>query len=192
MRDRITGGLKASAELKLAMLEQGMAAAIADVAETCIAALRGGGKILLAGNGGSAADAQHIAAELVGRYLKDRPALAAIALTTDTSSLTAIANDSGYRHVFSRQLEALARPGDVFWAMSTSGDSENLIEALGVAGRLGLTRVCLLGRGGGAMKTLADIGVVIPSGETPRIQEAHITVAHLVCEAIESAMESER
>ena len=184
-------GLEDSAELKLSMARAGMERDIAAVARACVESLRAGGKIILAGNGGSAADAQHVAAELVGRYLKNRRALAAVAITTDTSSITAISNDYGYDKVFSRQLEAIARPGDLFWAMSTSGESVNLLKALETAARLDLFRVCLLGRGGGKMKGLADIAVVVPSDDTPRIQEAHITIAHLVCEAVESAVAEE-
>ncbi len=193
MKNGIAKGLKASADLKMKMLSAGADVDISKIAEACVNTLKNGSKILLAGNGGSAADAQHIAAELVGRYLKkDRPALPAIALTTDTSSLTAISNDMGFEKVFSRQLEAIGAPGDLFWAISTSGNSKNLVEALKTAKDIGITRVCLLGKGGGAMKERAEISLVVPSDDTPRVQEAHITVAHLVCEAIESAMESGR
>ncbi|HEB72979.1 MAG TPA: SIS domain-containing protein, partial [Nitrospirae bacterium] len=148
--------------------------------------LKKGSKILLAGNGGSAADAQHIAAEFVGRYLIDRRALPAIALSADTSCLTAISNDMGYEKVFSRQLEALGAPGDLLWALSTSGNSENLSSALKTAKSLGVSTVCLLGKGGGKMKGMGDIELIVPSDDTPRIQEAHITIAHLICEAVET------
>ncbi|MGK7344781.1 MAG: D-sedoheptulose-7-phosphate isomerase [Candidatus Nitrospinota bacterium M3_3B_026] len=187
MEDDITRGLKASADLKLAMIGRGDAETIAAIARMIVETLKEGGKLILAGNGGSAADAQHMASELVGRYLKDRPPLAAIALTTDTSAITAISNDYGFEKVFSRQLEALGMAGDVFLAISTSGQSANLVDALATAGKLGLKRVCLLGGAGGEMKDHADIALIVPSSETPRIQEAHITIAHLVCEAVEAA-----
>lgn len=188
MENDIAKGLKASVRVKLDMLEQGMEKDIAGLARACLESLRAGGKIILAGNGGSAADAQHIAAELVGRYKKERQAIAAVALTTDTSIITALANDYGYKKIFSRQLEAIAKPGDLFFAISTSGESENLIDALKTAEKLGLARSGLLGRGGGAMKGLCDFAIVVPSDDTPRIQEAHITAAHLICEVIESAI----
>lgn len=188
MEDAITRGLRASADLKLAMIERGDAKTIAAMARMIVQALRQGGKLILAGNGGSAADAQHMASELVGRYLKDRPPIAAVALTTDTSAITAISNDYGYEKVFSRQLAAIGGPGDIFLAISTSGRSANLVEALRTAGEMGLKRVCLLGGDGGEMKDHADIALVVPSSETPRIQEAHIAIAHLVCEAVEAAI----
>jgi len=186
--DIVTSGLKASADLKLKMLANGMDETIKQVARMCVESLKQGARILLAGNGGSAADAQHIAAELVGRYLKDRPALAAIALTTDTSVLTATANDMGYENVFSRQIEAIGARGDIFWAISTSGDSSNLVQALAAAHQLGVKRICFLGKTGGAMKDLADISLIVPSDDVPRIQEAQMTAAHLVCEIIETSM----
>ncbi len=185
MKDKITEGIKESAALKLRMLDDGLADSIAEISKAVIKTIQAGGKVLLAGNGGSAADAQHIAAEFVGRYLVNRPPIAAIALTTDTSALTAIGNDFGFEKVFSRQVEALSKPGDIFWAISTSGQSENLVEALKAARVSGVTTVCLLGKDGGAMKDLADIAIVVPSDDTPRIQEAHIMIAHLVCEMVE-------
>lgn len=188
MRNHIAQGLKNSADLKLRMLSEGLDGEIEKISLMIISTLKKGSKILLAGNGGSAADAQHIAAEFVGRYLKDRRALPAIALTTDTSSLTAISNDLGYKNIFSRQLEALGSPDDLLWTLSTSGDSENLLEALTTAKGMGIFTLCLLGRGGGKMKGMADAELIIPSDDTPRIQEAHITVAHLICEAVETAM----
>jgi len=152
--------------------------------------LESGGKILVAGNGGSAADAQHFAAELVGRYLREREAMAAIALTTDTSILTAVANDYGYEQVFSRQIEGLARPGDLFAAISTSGNSQNLVRALEVARARGLATVALLGKGGGKMAALADHALVVPSDSTPLIQVAHHWIYHAWCDLIDRADEA--
>jgi D-sedoheptulose 7-phosphate isomerase len=188
MRNRIAKGLKDSADLKLKLLSEGLDEDIEIISRMIISAFEKGSKILLAGNGGSAADAQHIAAEFVGRYLKDRPALPAIALNTDTSCLTAISNDMGYDKVFSRQIEALGTKGDLLWMLSTSGNSENLVEALKTAKSMGVTTVCLLGAGGGKMKGMGDVELIVPSDDTPRIQEAHITVAHLICEAVETAI----
>lgn len=147
--------------------------------------LREGRKILLFGNGGSAADAQHLAAELVGRFEKDRPGLAALALTTDTSALTALGNDFGFDAVFARQVEALGQAGDAAVAISTSGNSTNLIEAVRAARELGLITVGLLGREGGALKHMVDFSLVVPGPRTARIQEVHILAGHLLCEAIE-------
>ena len=139
------------------------------------------------GNGGSAADAQHIAAELTGRYKTERGALAGIALTTDTSALTAIGNDYGYEFVFSRQLEALGREGDLLIAISTSGNSGNVIKALELARKIGIKTIGLSGRTGGAMNELCELNLVVPSNDTPRIQEMHIMIGHIICQAIDDA-----
>ena len=147
-----------------------------------------GGKVLVMGNGGSAADAQHFVAELVGRYVRERPALPAIALTTDTSILTAVANDYGYNDVFRRQVEAHAKPGDVVVGISTSGNSENVCRALEAARALGATTIALGGGDGGRMKTLADLSLIVPVKETARIQEAHITIIHVVCDIVERSL----
>lgn len=158
---------------------------------TAIEALEGGRKILLCGNGGSAADAQHIATELTGRYLvKGRRALPAIALTTDTSALTAIGNDFGFDTVFSRQVEALADSGDLVIGISTSGNSSNVFEAVATGKRLGCKTAAFLGGDGGRIKSLADHAVVIPSPDTPRIQEMHILIAHILCDAIDQHFSS--
>lgn len=149
------------------------------------ACLKGGGKLMIAGNGGSAADSQHFAAELVGKFMKERKPFAALALTTDTSMLTAWSNDVSFETVFSRQIEALGKPGDVFVAISTSGQSKNLIEALKKAKELGLRTVGLLGRGGGAMKELCDTAIVVPDDATPRIQQVHEIVFHAISEEVE-------
>jgi D-sedoheptulose 7-phosphate isomerase len=157
---------------------------IKEAAETCKRALSDGHKILLFGNGGSAADAQHIATELTGRYLKERKGLPAIALTTDSSALTAIGNDYGYDQVFSRQTEALATKGDVLVGISTSGNSQNVINAFKKG--IGCTSIALTGREGGKMKAIADINLIVPSEHTPRIQECHILIGHILCEMIEA------
>lgn len=163
---------------------------VAQAADLIIQALARGKKILLFGNGGSAADAQHIAAELVNRYTRERPALAAIALTTDTSILTSIANDSSYDDIFSRQIEALGQPGDIAIAISTSGQSENVIKGVQAARARGLYTVGLLGRDGGAVGQLVDLALIVESDQTPRIQEVHITIGHILCDLIERAMAS--
>jgi D-sedoheptulose 7-phosphate isomerase len=163
-------------------------AMIVAVAERIVRALRGGGKVLLAGNGGSAADAQHIAAELVGRFTTDRAPLAAIALTTDTSALTAIGNDYGFEQVFERQLRALGRRGDVFVAMSTSGRSANILAALRAAREMGIATVGMTGTDGAPMRPLCDLLLVAPSQETALIQQIHITAAHAICGLVERDM----
>jgi D-sedoheptulose 7-phosphate isomerase len=154
----------------------------------CVRAYREKRKLLIAGNGGSAADAQHFAGELVSRFYFNRPALAAIALTTDTSILTAISNDYGYEDVFSRQVEALGQSGDVFIAISTSGNSPNILKALSKARELGLTTIGLTGRSGGKMKLLCDICLCAPSDSTPHIQECHLVIEHALCACIEEAL----
>ena len=150
------------------------------------AVLRAGSKVLIAGNGGSAADAQHIAAELTGRYVKERKALPAIALTVDTSALTAIANDYSFEHIFSRQIAALARPGDLFIGISTSGNSKNIIHALHTAKEYGCLTLGLSGRDGGEMNGLCDLNIIVPDDTTARIQEMHILIGHIFCKAIDS------
>ncbi len=152
--------------------------------------LRGGGKILLMGNGGSAADAQHIAAELVGRFEKERRGLAAIALTTDTSILTAVANDFHFEQIFARQLEALARPGDLVIGLSTSGNSANVLEAFRVARSLGVKTIAMAGKDGGELARRADLALVVPSQHTARIQEVHITLGHILCAAVDDLLTS--
>lgn len=152
------------------------------------AALQRGGKILFCGNGGSAADAQHLAAELVGRFVKDRPALKALALTTDSSALTCIGNDFGYDYVFSRQIEGVSSAGDVLILISTSGNSQNLLLAAQTAKKAGVTTVGFLGRDGGKLAPLVDISIVVPDTETARIQEAHIFLGHTFCALLERAL----
>lgn len=157
--------------------------------DMCAACITAGGKILLFGNGGSAADAQHIATELTVRYIKDRPAIAAIALTTDTSALTAAGNDLGFDKIFSRQVEAIGTPGDVAIGISTSGYSENVIEALKTARGKNLMTAGLSGRDGGKMKSFCDVLLIVPSQTTARIQEMHITLGQMLCAALEQRLE---
>ncbi|MBB5397662.1 D-sedoheptulose 7-phosphate isomerase [Mucilaginibacter sp. AK015] len=154
---------------------------------TMVSVLKDGKKVLIAGNGGSAADAQHIAAELSGRFVKERKALPGIALTVDTSALTAIANDYGYHHVFSRQVEALAQSGDLFIGISTSGNSQGILNAFETARNIGCKTLGLSGRDGGKMNGLCDLNIVIPSEVTARIQEMHILIGHVMCKAVDDA-----
>src|SRR5437867_1512981 len=183
MRESITESLQR--HLRVAQdLASAFAGPIEDAARRVIACYRAGGKILVMGNGGSAADAQHFAAELVGRYKRERAALPAIALTTDTSILTSVSNDYSYEDVFSRQVEAHARPGDVVVGISTSGNSENVCRALRVARERGAVTIALGGGSGGRMKDLTDLALIAPSTDTPRIQEAHITMIHIICDLV--------
>lgn len=159
-----------------------------DIEAACsviVSTLKNGNKVLVAGNGGSAADAQHIAAELSGRFVKERKALPGIALTTDTSAITAIANDYGYNHVFSRQVEALAQPDDLFIGISTSGNSEGILNAFKAASKIGCKTLGLSGRDGGKMNGLCDLNIIIPSDVTARIQEMHILIGHILCKAVD-------
>lgn len=175
----------AAAVERLAALEPRVLALVGDA----VAALQAGGKLLIFGNGGSAADAQHIAAELTGRYERERPGLAAVALTTDTSALTAIANDYGFDRIFARQVEALARPEDVLIGISTSGNSPNVVAGLRTGIDLGCTAWGLAGRDGGAMNELCgERIIVVPERSTARIQECHILIGHIVCDLVEEAM----
>lgn len=159
-----------------------------EAAQRCSTALAAGNKVLLCGNGGSAADAQHIAAELIGRFIDDRRSLPAVALTTDTSALTAIANDYGYEQVFSRQIEGLAVPGDVLIAISTSGNSANVNRAAVSARERQCEVIGLSGKSGGALAALCDTALVVPSDITARIQESHILIGHILCDLIEQSL----
>ena len=158
-----------------------------EAAQLCIKALEKGNKLLIFGNGGSAADAQHFAAELTGRYKKERKGLAAIALTTDTSALTAIGNDYGYDKVFVRQVESLAKEGDILIGISTSGNSNNVLLALELGTTLGCKTIGLSGNGGGKMNDACTLNLVMPASNTPRIQEGHIFLIHTLCELIEDS-----
>ena len=166
------------------------AATAAAIADRYAAALRAGGTLFFAGNGGSAADAQHIATEYVVRFQATRPAFRAIALTTDTSLLTACANDLGFEAVFARQVEAHGRPGDVLVLHSTSGDSPNVVRAAQAARARGVIVIAFLGRDGGRVKALADVALIVPSDETARIQELHLALEHVICEMVEERLRS--
>ncbi|HEY3444743.1 MAG TPA: D-sedoheptulose 7-phosphate isomerase [Myxococcales bacterium] len=189
MSDFVLDQIKASRDLKTAVLEDvRLVGEVRAAAERIVAAYRAGKKVLLAGNGGSAADAQHIASELVGQFAKQRPGLAALALTTDSSILTAIGNDFGYDKVFSRQIEASGVAGDIFIAISTSGRSPNILEALRAAKAKGLLTVGLTGADASAMTSWCDHHLAVPSRETPRIQEAHCMLGHVLCAVVEEAL----
>ena len=166
----------------------GLSTAIEEAAGLIQATLSRGGKLLLCGNGGSAADSQHIAAELTGRFIKDRRPLAAVALSTDTSALTCIANDYSFDEVFSRQVMALGQRGDCLLGISTSGNSRNIIRAADAARAAGIHVIGLLGRDGGALRALCDVPIVVPSSTTARIQEAHIFIGHTLCAMVEEAL----
>jgi D-sedoheptulose 7-phosphate isomerase len=186
MREYIKDQIKKSYEVKQAIYQnEQLLSNIVEVCRLCIDLYRGKNKTILAGNGGSAADAQHIAAELVGRYGFDRPSIPSLALTTDTSNLTAIGNDYGYDKVFSRQLEGMGQEGDIFIGISTSGNSLNIINAFKVAKERNIKTIALVGRDGGEMGKMADIALIVPSESTPRIQESHILIGHILCDIIE-------
>lgn len=189
MHDYITEQLKEAERVMSEMLaDPVLQATLAKSVTACIHCLQQGGKILLAGNGGSAADAQHIAGEFIGRFAFDRPSLPAIALTTDTSILTAISNDYGYEMLFSRQVQAHGNPGDVLIAYSTSGKSPNIIHALDTAKARGLVCIGFTGNRGGAMGNLCDYLLEVPSSDTPKIQEGHLVLGHILCGLVESAI----
>ena len=164
------------------------AAAVAEVAELCISSLRAGGKIIFCGNGGSAAQSQHLAAELVGRYKLERPAMNALSLTVDTSNLTAIGNDYGYEVIFSRQLQGVGKSGDVLIGLSTSGNSPNVLRAFEQAEQMGIHTVALVGRSGGRMAQVAGHAIAAPADTSAHIQELHITIGHLICDLIEKGL----
>lgn len=189
MRSYITAQIQETQRVMSAMLADGaLLARIEAAAEACIHAMKHGNKILLAGNGGSAADAQHIAGEFVSRFAFDRPGLPAIALTTDTSILTAIGNDYGYDKLFARQMQAHAQRGDVFIAYSTSGKSPNVIAALQEAKNRGVVCIGMTGNRGGPMKDLCDHYLDVPSADTPKIQEGHAVLGHILCGLVERAL----
>lgn len=186
MLDRIHQHFKSHVAVVESLSQQ--AEPIREAAQRCSTALAAGNKVLLCGNGGSAADAQHIAAELIGRFINDRRSLPAVALTTDTSALTAIANDYGYEQVFSRQIEGLAVPGDVLIAISTSGNSANVNRAAVSARERQCEVIGLSGKSGGALTALCDTALVVPSDVTARIQESHILIGHILCDLIEQSL----
>ena len=185
----ITGAIEESISVKKKILEDmELVNTINQVADACVAAYRQGNRVLLAGNGGSAADAQHLAAEFVGRYAFDRPGLPSLAFTTDTSMLTAIGNDYGFDQIFCRQLEANGSKGDVFIGISTSGNSPNVNAALKKSREMDITTVGLTGQSGGGMSSLCDYCIQVPSMSTPRIQESHIMLGHIICGLVEEAL----
>ena len=163
----------------------GLDDSISQAIDACVQSLQKGGKLMLCGNGGSAADSQHLAAEFTGRFIKDRPPIAAVALSTDTSALTCIANDYSFNEIFARQVQALGKAGDCLIAISTSGNSGNVLAAVAAAKSLGISTIGLLGRDGGKLKAQCDIAIVVPSQVTARIQEAHILIGHSLCGAVE-------
>jgi len=184
MRKKITSELRASGELMLHIAKEQIDSVIG-AAELARKTMKSGGTVFIFGNGGSASQAQHIAAELVNRLRKTRRPLPAIALTTDSSILTSIANDTSFQNVFSRQIEALGRKGDLAWAISTSGRSRNVIKALETAKSLKLSTLGFAGKSGGRMTGITDRLITVPSSSTARVQEAHLTMAHIICELIE-------
>ncbi len=187
MRDRIKDILLESIQVKEQILHNDVGKII-EITEAFIDCLKKGGKVILCGNGGSASDSQHIAAELVGRFRKERSGLASVALTTNTSILTSIANDYSYDIVFSRQIEAIGQKNDLVVGISTSGKARNVSAALKQAKKMGLKTVALTGGDGGEIAKLADLAFIVPSTVTARVQEAHITIGHIICELIEQTV----
>jgi D-sedoheptulose 7-phosphate isomerase len=189
LQDLVRDRVQRSIDVKTTLLQDAhFNDAVSKVAMKIVESLRAGGKVLFFGNGGSAADAQHLTAEFTGRYLKERRALPALALSVNSSSVTAIGNDYGFDRVFARQLEALGKPGDVAIGISTSGNSCNVVRALEVAKTKSIYAVALTGASGGIMKGVADCTICIPSEETPRVQECHILTGHIICEIAELAL----
>ena len=185
IRKQIEESLKVK---KLLLDDETIQKSIKESVKLCCEALKNDKKIIFAGNGGSAADAQHLAGELINRFGFERPGLSAIALTTDTSVITSISNDYGFEKLFSRQIQALGKKGDVLLALSTSGNSANISEGIREAKRNGITTIGLTGRSGGKMSLLCDICLKVPSVDTPRIQEAHILIGHIICSMIENSL----
>ena len=190
MRKIVIRELEESASIKR-ILAENLPDVIANAAKIVLNVYKAGGKVFLIGNGGSAADAQHIAAEFIGRFKLERMGLPAIALTTNTSTLTALANDYGYDRVFSRQLEALANDKDVLIAITTGGTSPNILKAAEMAHSKGVTVIGLTGATGGKLKDMADLTIMVPSDDTARIQEAHITIGHIICHLVEEGLFNE-
>ncbi len=187
MIPEITSQLAAHRDV-IARIEQELSPLIAEMVTLLADTFSRGGKLLVMGNGGSAADAQHFVAEIVGRFKMERRGLPAIALSTDTSILTAIGNDYGFDKVFHRQVEALASPGDLVVGISTSGNSPNVLQALELAREKGCRTVGLLGKDGGTIKSVCDLALIVPTDDTPRVQEGHITIIHIVCDLLEKSM----
>jgi D-sedoheptulose 7-phosphate isomerase len=172
--------------------DSALMATVENIAKACAASVKNGGKVMFCGNGGSAGDSQHLAAEMVGKLVFDRPAMAGLALTTDTSALTAVGNDFGYEHVFSRQVDGLGRSGDVLIGISTSGGSKNVIKAMEVAKAKGITTIALTGAKRGPMADLADHWLSIPHPETQKIQEGHIVLGHIFCALMEAEIHGDK
>ncbi|MCD5401295.1 D-sedoheptulose 7-phosphate isomerase [candidate division NPL-UPA2 bacterium] len=187
MRDKIIAGLKESIRVKEELLKS-QVEIIVRIVEAIVKALKDGGKVILFGNGGSAADAQHLAAELVGRFKLERKGLPALALSTNTSTLTSVGNDYSFAKVFARQIEALGKQEDVAIGISTSGKARNVIEGILAAKAKGIFTIGLTGGKGGELDEVVDLTLIVPSLDTPRIQEAHITVGHLICQLVEEEM----
>lgn len=187
MKERIKEVFNESIQVKQKTIESSLEA-IEKAVRIIIESLSNGGTVFVFGNGGSAADAQHIAAELIGKYYRLRKPLRALALTTNTSNLTAWSNDVGFESVFARQIAALGKPGDIAWGISTSGNSPNVLQALAQAAEMGLKTIGLTGEGGGTMKDMCDVLMAASSNDTPRIQEAHETIYHIICELVEKEL----
>ncbi|MFN4987923.1 MAG: SIS domain-containing protein [Burkholderiales bacterium] len=191
MQKDIQISLEASRQMvEQCLADQALQAALVKAVNCCVNALKSGGKLMFAGNGGSAAEAQHFSAEMVGRFLIERKPLASVALSTDTSALTAIGNDYGYDQVFSRQVEALGRSGDVLIVLSTSGRSKNILAAMRAAAALGVTTIAFTGREPREIGALADVVLNVPSSHTPQIQEGHLILGHLLCGLVETQFTS--
>ncbi len=188
MEKTINNVLDTHIEGMKSLKENGYIEDLKNVIEIQLESLNNGGKILIAGNGGSASDAQHFAGELVGRFLLEREGIPAIALNTDTSVMTCLGNDYGYDSIFARQIEAIGNEGDVFIGISTSGNSKNIIEAVEMAHKKGITTIGFLGKDGGILKNMCDANLIIPFKSTARVQEAHIMSIHIICEIIEEIM----
>jgi D-sedoheptulose 7-phosphate isomerase len=184
MEDHIIKIFKESVRVKEAFVNENLSKLV-NVVEAVTAALKAGNKILIFGNGGSAADAQHIAAEFVNRFVIERPPLPAIALTTDTSIITSIGNDYDFSEIFSKQIRAIGQPGDIAWGISTSGNSANVLKGLEVAKKMGLVTIAFTGKDGGNIAKIADLSINVASSVTARIQEVHITAGHAVCDLVD-------
>ena len=190
MRNKIQKIIESSQKTKSTLLSEENLALIGKIAETIISSLKKEGKVIIFGNGGSAADSQHMAAELVGRFKKERKGIPAIALTTNTSTISALSNDYGYDVIFKRQVEALGKAGDTAIGISTSGAAKNVIQAMALAKEMGLETIALTGKGGGELKGISKLALVVESADTARIQEAHILIIHILCELIEDSLSS--
>jgi D-sedoheptulose 7-phosphate isomerase len=189
--DTLSEVLRDSARIKMRLADE-QAGTILEAVEAVVRALARGNTVFFFGNGGSAADSQHLAAEMVGRFTRERRPLPALALTTDTSILTSIGNDYGFEHIFLRQIQALGRPGDVAIGLSTSGNSPNVLRAIEAAGAMGLVTIALTGDDGGKLRSQVDICLRVPSTDTARIQESHITIGHLICQGVDEAVSEGR